>query len=1147
MDMAAWLRGLGLGQYEAAFRENAVDASVLPELTAEDLREMGIAAIGHRRKLLAAAAALRAPPASDPAAVPASSRAATDHRPMLLPGPEGDALSAERRQVTVLFCDLAGSTALSGQLDPEDLREVMAAYHGAVTRAVQDQGGYVAKFLGDGVLAYFGWPTAHEDDAERAVQAGLAAVQAVAGLRSPAGPLEARVGIATGPVVVGDILGEGAARERGVVGETPNLAASLQALAAPGAVVVDDVTHRLTGAMFAWADLGAATLKGVSRPVRARQALGESGIESRFEALRGGHPAPLVGREEELELLLRRWHRARAGEGQVVLLRGEAGIGKSRLTAALQQALADEVHEAFVLFGSPQHTDSALHPIIDRLERAAGLSPGDAPEARLAKLEALLTPLALPPGDVTLIAELLAMPTLGRWPTLELSPQRRRERLLQALLRRVQALAGRRPTLAVVEDAHWADPTTREFLDLLVTAVPSMPLLLVVTQRPEFDPGAWIGLPHVTPLQLNRLAPAEHAALLRQVAGKALPAEVEAEILSHTDGVPLFVEEVTRAVLEAGLLREEADRWVLDGSLPPVAVPASLQASLVARLDRLSSVREVTQAGAVLGRAFAHDLLAAVSGLSEAALSDALGQLVGADLVQRRGAPPDATYTFRHALIQDAAHANLLRERRRDLHARAAAAIERLRPEVLEREPEVLAHHNAEAGAAEAATALYLRAGQRSAARSAFREARAHLARGLALLPQVPGEKTARRLEARLQIALGNVEYARGGMGSAEVKHAFERAVELCRELDEGSLLIQALWGLWAVRLPVGDFLEALHVTEEAVAVARQHGSGEQMSRALSTLGAMQWSLGWNELARSSLEEALAIEGAFEVSTGAVSGGAMAGPMLGRALACMGLLERSVAVTLEAIERTRRAGHLLSLANALSVSCTQVYFVRDIGLLRGRVHALIDLADEQGFPFYRARVQAYAGWVAVNEGRVAEGIGLISESIISHRKAGVALQMPHFEAMLAEGYLVDGNADVALAHIEEALRISVRTGEVCFDPELHRCLGRLRLRLNAGDTARAEHAFQRALESARSQSARLFELRAASDLARLWRDHGRLAEARELLASVYAAFTEGFAFPDLVEVRALLEEFGQSAASAQPVRSSESDITALPR
>lgn len=480
MDIAAWLRGLGLEQYARAFVDNDISDSVLPSLTAEDLRELGVASVGHRRRLLNAIAALRAESEAPPS---------TDAAPPLV-----DA-TAERRQLTVLFCDLIGSTALSARLDPEDLRGVLAAYQRRVAEVMQAHGGYVAQYMGDGVLAYFGWPRAHEDDVERAVRAGLAVAAAVAALPRPAAgaaaePLAARVGVATGPAVVGEFVGEGPAQERSVVGETPNLAARLQSLARPGTVVACSTTRRLTGTLFDWEDLGKQPLKGLPALVRPWRALGEGTTESRFEALRGGAAAaetPLLGRQEELELLLRRWAQAKRGEGCVVLLSGEPGIGKSRLVAALQQAVAAEPHEDLVWFCSPHQTDSALHPVVTRLERAAGFGRGDAAEVRHAKLEALLARGEPTPEEIALIADLLAVPTGGGYPALEsLSPRRRRERTLTALLRRVEALSRRQPVLAVLEDAHWADPTTRELLDLLAARVPELPVLLIVTHRPEF-------------------------------------------------------------------------------------------------------------------------------------------------------------------------------------------------------------------------------------------------------------------------------------------------------------------------------------------------------------------------------------------------------------------------------------------------------------------------------------------------------------------------------------------------------------------------------------------------------------------------------------------------------------------------------------
>ena len=663
MDVGGWLRRLGLEQYEAAFRENEISEKVLPNLTAEDLKDLGVGMVGHRRMLLDAIAALRAQasaptPLSD--APLATDKAAQD--------------IAERRQVTVMFSDLVGSTALSARMDPEDLREVIAAYQKCVAEAVRRFGGFVAKYMGDGVLVYFGYPQAHEDDAERAVRAGLELIAAVTALKSPV-PLQTRVGIATGLVVVGDLIGSGEAQERGIVGETPNLAARLQGIAEPNMVVIAEATRRLLGNLFELRDLGARDLKGIAGPVRAWAALRASSVASRFEALHASGLTELVGREEELELLLRRWSRAKRGEGEVVLLSGEAGIGKSRLTAALLERLSGEAPTRLRYFCSPQHTDSAFYPIIGQMERAAGLAHDDKPQAKLDKLDAVLAQTSTSPADAALLAEMLSLPNDGRYPALELVPDQRRQRTLEALTSQLAGLARQQPVLMIFEDAHWVDPTSLEVLGRTVDRIKTLPILLIVTFRPEFD-APWVGQSHVTSLTLNRLGEREAAAIVARLAGyKALPADVLAEIVERTDGIPLFVEEMTKAVLEAES-EGAARRTAAAVPSPALAVPASLHASLMARLDRLGPAKEVAQIGSAIGREFSHALLAVVARKPEADLGSALERLVQAGLLSRQGMPPQASYLFKHALVQDAAYGTLLREPRRALHARIAEAIE---------------------------------------------------------------------------------------------------------------------------------------------------------------------------------------------------------------------------------------------------------------------------------------------------------------------------------------------------------------------------------------------------------------------------------------------------------------------------------------
>ena len=754
MDIAAWLRGLGLAQYASAFRDNDVDGEVLPELTADDLIGLGVTSIGHRRKLLAAIAALR----TEPPTVAQSAAGATSAP---ISAPISD---AERRQLTVMFCDLVGSTALSTRHDPEDLRELIGDYHRAVAETVGRFDGFVAKYMGDGVLIYFGYPQAHEDDAERAVRAGLAVIEAVG--RLPARQdLRVRLGIATGLAVVGDLLGEGAAQERGVVGETPNLAARLQALAAPNTLVIGEATRRQVGGLFDLADLGPQALAGFAEPQSAWQVIGESGMLSRFEALRSGE-TPLVGREEEVDLLLRRWQQAKSGEGRVVLISGEPGIGKSRLTAALSEQIGTEPHTRLRYFCSPHNQNSALHPVIVQLERAAGFERDDGPEAKLDKLETLLAP-AAEIGDVSLLVELLSVPGGDRFAPLELSPQRKKERTFAALVRQLEGLARTQPVLMIFEDLHWIDPTSREFLDLVLARIDCLPVLLAATFRPEFQP-PWVGQAHATVIALNRLGRGDGAAMVERLAGNAalLPPDVIAEIVVRTDGVPLFVEEMTKAVLEAGAERGGE----IAASVPwaGLGVPATLQASLMARLDRLGpAAKGVAQIGAAIGREFSYELAASVGELAEERLQDALQRLVDAGLVFQRGTPPEAAYLFKHALVQDTAYSTLLRGPRRQLHARIAEALTAHYPELMDSQPELFAQHYAEAGLVEKSVACWGKAGHRSAARSAMVEAAAQFRKALDQLALLTGHCERKRQELELCSSLGAVLLCRQRLGAS--------------------------------------------------------------------------------------------------------------------------------------------------------------------------------------------------------------------------------------------------------------------------------------------------------------------------------------------------------------------------------------------
>ena len=749
MDLGEWLRGLGLGQYEPAFHENGVDDQVLPDLTEADLEKLGVL-LGHRKRLLKAIARLTS--GGDEPAPPV---ARTDPKPR-------DA--AERRQLTVVFCDLVGSTALAAGLDPEDMREIIAAYHQCCASLIERNGGFVAKYMGDGVLAYFGYPLAHEHDAERAVRAGLSIVDAAPKLKTAAdAPLHVRVGIATGVVVVGDLLGSGELQERGIVGDTPNLAARLQGIAAPDSVVIAEGTRRLLGDLFDLADLGPRALKGVAAPARAYAALSESVQESRFEALHAGGLTALVGREEESELLLRRWARAKAGEGQVVLLSGEAGIGKSRLTAALLERLAGEPHVRMRYFCSPQHSDSAFHPIIGQMERAAGLAREDDGKTRLDKLDALLALSATSHEGSTLIAEMLSLPNDGRYPALDLAPQQRRRKTIDALIGQIETLSRQSPILMIVEDAHWADPSSLEVVGRLIDKIEGLRVLLFVTFRPDFA-APWIGRPHVTALTINRLAPAEVMALIDRVAGdKALAANIRQDIVERADGIPLFVEEMTKAVLEAG---DEAARARAAAAIPSpaLAVPASLHASLMARLDRLGSAKDVAQIGAAIGREFAYALLGPVARLPEAELLKRSTASFSRVSCLARARRPTRLISLSTrwcrmrpmALCYASPGGRCTRALRRRLKTTSSIS---LRAD--QKSWRVATPRRAKS---KRRRVIWGKAGQRSLARSALVEAEVQLSRALAQIATLPSSTVLRREQIKLQVGTCPRSHAHKGL-----------------------------------------------------------------------------------------------------------------------------------------------------------------------------------------------------------------------------------------------------------------------------------------------------------------------------------------------------------------------------------------------
>jgi class 3 adenylate cyclase/predicted ATPase len=1119
MDIVVWLRSLGLGKYEAAFRENEIDETVLPSLTHETLKELGVTAVGHRLKLLDAIAALRSDASGR---APSVDTATTSSAPSAHPEDR-----AERRQVTVMFSDLVGSTALSARMDPEDLREVITAYQKCVAETVQRFGGFVAKYMGDGVLIYFGYPQAHEDDAERAVRAGLELVTAVCGLKTHA-PLQTRVGIATGLVVVGDLIGSGASQEQAIVGETPNLAARLQGIAEPNAVVIAESTRRLVGNLFELDDLGAQNLKGIAGPVRAWNALRPSSVESRFEALHAGALTELVGREEELELLMRRWSKAKTGEGQVVLLTGEAGIGKSRLTAALMDCLAGEPHTRLRYFCSPQHTDSALYPILSQMERAAGFAHDDTAQAKLDKLDALLAQSFTPPRDAVLLAEMLSLPNDGRYPVLERAPQELRQKTLEALTAQMEALSRSNPILMIFEDVHWIDPTSLEALCRTVDRLRGLGVLLIVTYRPEFEP-PWIGRSYVTALNLNRLGEREMAAMIDRVAGnKPLPESIRQDIIERTDGVPLFVEEMTKAVLEA---EGEGDARKTAAAVPSsaIAVPASLHASLMARLDRLGTAKEVAQIGAAMGREFSHASLAAVVSKPEAELQSALDRLVNSGLLFRQGVPPDASYLFKHALVQDAAYGTLLRDGRRALHARIAETFATQLANLAERQPEILARHLSEAGRAEQAVEQWLKAGRRAAGRSAHVEAIAHLKQGLELLASLPDWPRRGVVESDLQLALGVSLQAAKGLSSLEAASAYERARVLCETNGDIVRLVSALWGLWHSSNN-SNKLEAAHAfCNQLLTLTEKHVDSGLRLQAQHAAWTTYFFRGEpiRSLRHCESGKVLYLPHLHQ-SHVSLHGGHDPGVCARMVSACdewmIGHSDKGLHVLGDALRLAEELAHSYSRLMVLQFAAIFHLFRREIPTAMAYLDAADALAAEQRLsPFLNSSILHSA--LAMAENRADAAVANIREGM----KIGQAsnLMRPYYLGLLAEALAAAGDEEGARETISNALSMGETSGERWWEAELCRLRGEL-LRL-CREEMNSEVWFQRSLKVSQRQGAKSLELRAATSLARLWRDQGKPQQARELLAPVYGWFTEGFDTRDLKEAKALLDELAVSS------------------
>jgi class 3 adenylate cyclase/predicted ATPase len=1040
-----------------------------------------------------------------------------------------EAVPLERRQLTIASCELLpGATA--ARMDPEDLREVIQGYHNCVVETIRRHNGLVANTHGNTAVVYFGYPQAHEDDPERAVRAALELIETNWALKTRRSS-QTRVGIATGLVIVGDITDAKGVHERGVIGETPNVAAQLQAIAEPDTVIIAESTRRLLGNLFELDDLGTKDLKGIAAPVRVWTALRQSRAAGRFEAFHATGLTALVGREEELELLLRRWSRAKAGEGQVVLLSGEAGIGKSRLTAALLEAIAKEPHTRLRTFCSPQHTDSALYPTIGQIERTAGFTRDDALPAKLDKLDALLAQSSTTAQDAALFAEMLSLPNDGRYPALELTPQQRRQKTLEALALQVAALTRKNPVLMVFEDAQWTDPTSLELFSRIVDRIPTLRVLLIVTYRPEFPP-PWLGRPYVTALTVNRLIEREAGTMIERIVGnKPLQAGIRKDIIERSDGIPLFVEEMTKAMLEAGG-ESKAEK-----TLPfTEAVPASLQASLMARLDRLGSAKVVAQIGAVIGRQFTHALIAAVAGEAEPDLQSALHQLIEAGLLFSQGVAPHATYLFKHALVQDAAYDTLLREPRRVLHAQIADALERQFADIAENQPEILARHCVEAGLIEKATALWDRAGQRSLERSALNEAVEQFTRGLDQIAALPATPPLRQRQIKLQIGLAYSIYHAKGFVAAETKAAFDQARAMIQQaealgehVEDPLLLYSVLYGFFIAKFIPFEGDAACALASQFLELARQQKAIAPIMIGHRLLGTTLLCLGEPAKGLKHLDQAAALYEPTAHRSLTTHFGHDIGPathsLRSLALWLLGYPETALAEIDYSLKAARETTHAPTLMFTLGMTTFTQICCRNYARGNTQIDECIALAEEKGIVQWKMLATAHRGCLQALVGRSAEGIQTISFGIDGWRSSiGATIFATFWSSYLGLAYADLGKLDDAWRRIYETTSAIETTKEKWCEAELHRIAGEITLKSPERNAAKAETYFERALAVARHQQAKSWELRGTMSLARLWRDQGKPQQARELLAPVYGWFTEGFDTLDLKEAKALLGE-----------------------
>lgn len=1112
-DIAHWLTELGLEKYIADFDAAEINLATLPDLLEDDLKELGLP-LGPRRRVWSAIQRLH--PAADTTEVSKQPLTSGDTAPMMSASHD-----AERRHLTVMFVDLVGSTEMSSRIDPEDMRNVITAYQNTVAGVVSRFEGFVAKFMGDGVLCYFGWPRASEDDAERAVRAGLSIIDAVKQTSGTDGEaLATRVGIATGVVIVGDLIGSGANQEAAVVGETPNLAARLQSLARANQLVLPQATASLLGNLFELKSIGTHELKGIAEPVKAHVVAGEAVHESRFAGRRSDRLTPIVGREQELTLILERWTKAKSGCGQMVLISGEAGIGKSRTTRAVIDEISRDDHVRLTYQCSPYHTDSAFYPVIHQLTFAAGINAEDSNFTRLDKLESLFS---TETEDIVLMAALLGIDASHRYQPLDLTPSQIRARTMQTLIKQTVHMAEQKPVLLVFEDLHWIDPTTLELIDTALDVVTEKKILILATARPTFEHG-FGGHPLVARFALNRLGEDQIRSIVYKVTGgKALPDEVLKVIIARTDGVPLFIEELTKTILESGVLKQQDDNLVLDGPIDILTIPNSLHDSLMARLDRLQPIKEVAQTAACIGREFSHQLLAEVAALSDAELGKALEGLIEAELIYRRGLPPEANYLFKHALVRDAAYESLLKERRRSTHARILMVLEK-QPKTA---PELLAYHAEMAVQTDRAIDLWESASRAAIARPAFDEGISHLQRALSLLAPAlhDGDSDTVERALSLQVQLSYALLSRRGYGADETKNAFEYALQLADRIGDTSMRFSIVYGLWVGKYIRSEFAAALTNARETLELAKKSEETAPLTLAYRILGVSHCLQGEFVEAQLALDQAekhldpinhKGLEGRY-------------GQDLGIAVHCYQMLNQySLGQTQSAEGHARQAEQDMQAIQHVNTNCYAYCHLAILAMLQQdqqslerNIAAMLALASEHSMQVWLQYGQVFQELIACGKGDVSAVERYLKEDpiVVDTRST---LFLPQIRIATGWQALAMGQLQPVRQLIDLALGQTENTGEAFTLSDCHRLQGALCLAEN--DVDGAEIHLHKALEVARYQHSKLWELRAAIDLARIWKSNHRADEANDLLRPVYESIADGDCYRDRSVARTLLDQ-----------------------